>query len=84
MVVLNDGDLTAAEAENEIKTAESAAPDLDKTKIMFKKPTKRSKEDDKKEGKDKDDGPSEASKRSKKAKKQAKNLLSFNDDEEET
>lgn len=75
VVVLNDGDLTAAEAENEAKSQESTAPDLETTKIMFKKPTKRSAEEK--------EEPLEVKKSKTKSKKQAKNLLSFDDEEEE-
>merc|ERR1712018_103917 len=44
VVVLGDGDLTAAEAETEMK-AQDDAPPPPGTKIMFKKPTKRTSKD---------------------------------------
>ena len=85
VVVLGDGDLTAAEAETEITGADNddGAPPLPGAKIMFKKPVKRS------GAKDKNDTISEEDvvavskpKKSKKTKK-AKSLLSFDEDEEE-
>ena len=44
VVVLADGDLTAAEAESEMK-AQDEGPPPPETKIMFKKPTKRTSKD---------------------------------------
>ena len=76
VVVLADGDLTAAEVETEMK-AKDEGPPLPGTKIMFKKPTKRT-------SKDNDSSSEDVSKpkKSKKSKKDKK-LLSFDEDEED-
>ena len=85
VVVLGEGDLTAAEAETEMTGSDNKddAPALPGAKIMFKKPIKRS------GSKDQNDTISEEDlvavskpKKSKKTKK-AKSLLSFDEDEEE-
>ena len=77
VVVLADGDLTAAEVESEMKSEEDlAAHPAAGTKIMFKKPTKRI---------SKDSNNSEEVTKPKKSKKSKKDksLLSFDEDEED-
>ena len=74
VVVLGDGDLTAAEAETEMKGQDDAPPPPG-TKIMFKKPTKRTSKDTNSEDVSKP-------KKSKKGTKD-KSLLSFDEDEED-
>ena len=76
VVVLADGDLTAAEVESEMKSDEDLAAPPAGTKIMFKKPTKRN---------SKDSNNSEEVTKPKKSKKSKKDksLLSFDEDEED-
>ena len=76
VVVLADGDLTAAEVESEMKSDEDLAAPPSGTKIMFKKPTKRN---------SKDSNNSEEVTKPKKSKKSKKDksLLSFDEDEED-
>merc|ERR1719234_1894118 len=75
-VVLNKGDLTEEEAKSETVKVDSDDPPPD-GRIRFKKPTKRSGEDDEK----KMDHTGEPNK--KRGKVQKKSMLSFDEDEED-
>ena len=75
IVQLCDGDLTAAEAESEIKAMDEAAP-ASGTKIMFKKPSKRV-------SKDSINDDVSSTKKSKKSNKKDKKLLSFDEEDDD-
>ena len=80
VVVLGDGDLTAAEAETEMSAnAKDDAPVLPGAKIMFKKPTKRNSKDNVDSSANEDVSKPKKSKKT----KNTKSLLSFDEDEED-